>query len=61
MQTMLIILLSPLFDDHLCLPPINDDPTIQTFAAECAVEALNEGIFTGTAGGDVERVTVAIP
>lgn len=61
MRATLIILLSPLFDDPLCIAPISEDPTIQTVAAKRAVEALNEGTFSRTAGGDVERVTVTIP
>ncbi len=57
----MIILLPPLFDHDVCLPPIGKDPTIQTFAAKRPIEALDEGVFPGTTRCDVQGVTVRIP
>src|SRR5690606_13318343 len=58
---MMIIFLTPLFDNRLCFLPIRKDPTVQTLSAERAVEALDEGILPRATGFDIERVAVLLP
>lgn len=56
----MIVLLPPLFNDDLSFMAIGKDPTVKTFTAKGAVEALNEGILPRTAGGDVDRAALAV-
>lgn len=39
---MVIIFLTPLFDNYLCFVAINEQPPIQTFSLKGAVKALHE-------------------
>ncbi len=60
MRTLLIIPLTPLFNNLLGLSAIGKDPAIQTFAAQRAIKTLDERVFPRTAGGDVERLALLI-
>ncbi len=61
MWATVIVLLPPILNHNLGLVPVDEDPAIQTFAAKLAVETLNERVFPGAAGLDVQRVALAIP
>ena len=49
-RTMMTILLSPLFNNDLYPLSTGKAPTLQTFTAKRAIEALDEGIFLGLLG-----------
>lgn len=51
-----VVVVSPLFDDDLCLPQCVEDFAIQQFVAEFAVERLSVAVFPWAAWLDIQRL-----
>ena len=56
----MIVLLSPIFNDDLCLMPVGEDPAIETFSAKLTVEALDKRVLPWTTGLDVQGAALPI-
>src|SRR5688572_30102784 len=60
MRAIVIVLLSPLFDNRLGFSPIGEEPAIETLRSKCAVETLDKRIFPRATRLDGKRVATVV-
>ena len=60
MRTSVNVLLTPVFGYQLGFPAVGKEPKVQTFAAQRAVETLDEGVLPGAARCNLHSVAAAV-